>query len=66
MRRSELREAKINIWKKWRAGDKNKRSKPDKKKCLEDNLVERLEENLERMKAEVLRRNEATNLEGRN
>ena len=59
MRRFELKEAKINIWKKWRSRDKNTRSQPDKKKSLEYTRLERLEETLERMKAEVLKRNEA-------
>ena len=63
MRRSELRETKINIWKKWRAGYKKMRPKPDNKKCLEDSLLERLEENLGRMKTEALKRNAAKSLQ---
>ena len=56
LRRFELREAKVNIWKKWRQKDKNMSSQPAKKRCLEDTRLERLEETLKRMKAEVQNR----------
>ena len=59
LRRFELREAKVNIWKKWRQKHKNMSSQPAKKRCLEDTRPERLEETLERMKAEVQNRKKA-------
>ena len=57
-RRLDLREAKVNIWKKWRGTDKKKEPTQDKRICLTDTRLERLEEILSRMKAEVEKRKE--------
>ena len=55
----ELREAKVNLWKKWRHGSNNKKKVEDKNVKPGDSLLEGLEENLERMRREVTRRNVA-------
>ena len=54
-RRLELRETKVNIWKKWRRRE-DKNPTPSKKKSAkerEENWLEELEEKLARMRQEV-------------
>jgi hypothetical protein len=58
-RRMELREAKINLWKKWRHPNNHKQQEYEKTIQPGDRLLERLEQNIERMKKEVERRNES-------
>ena len=58
-RRLELREAKVNLWKKWRPGGNSMKKDEDQNAHPGDSLLERLEDNLERMRSEVARRNAA-------
>ena len=58
-RRMELREAKVNLWKKWRHPNNHKKTEKNKNVQPGDRLLDRLEQNLERMRNEVTRRNAA-------
>ena len=58
-RRMELREVKVNIWKKWRKSEKNTPTTEKVSKPLEDIWLGRLEETLARMKLEVEKRKSA-------
>jgi hypothetical protein len=55
-RRMELRELKVNIWKKWRSGKKKNDEEKGKNITLEDSRLEKLEEILEKMRAETQKR----------
>ena len=56
----ELRELKVNIWKKWRKrSEKNTPTTEKASKPLEDIWLGRLEETLARMKLEVEKRKSA-------
>ena len=52
----ELRELKINIWKNWRSGKKKNDEEKGKNITLEDSRLEKLEEILEKMRAETQKR----------
>ena len=64
-RRMELREFKVNIWKKWRKrSDKITTTNNEKiSKPMEDIWLEKLEETVERMRLEVEKRNSAKIIE---
>ena len=61
----ELREVKVNIWKKWRRrSDKITTTNTEKiSKPMEDIWLEKLEETVERMRLEVEKRNSAKIIE---
>ena len=63
-RRHELREAKINIWKKWRKADKNREAstKAYPKEDKDKEWLERLEDTLDKLKREDESRKETRTL----
>ena len=63
-RRMELREVKINIWKKWRKAGKNTQTITENAKGpMEDKWLGKLEETLARMRSEVEKRRSAKLIE---
>ena len=60
-RRMELREAKVNIWKKWRG--KEMPTPPQDQASMKDSRLTRMEEIINRMRREVEKRKEVEILE---